>query len=214
MNEHQQQQQAPKHRRSWQELRTVVSFWLKLVRARRDDKAFEQVVEELAQKSGIPPTDLPTARNAFVAVRDVGREKQPHFVDLYLVGGIGVLDLILLQVLLPTGASDTPLSVALFMLVLSLPLTAMSLFFSFIKKQYNIPTYGRIHSALSFWALVTGTLSLDGAIWHVSGIDGIVFFFLAAMVYVWAILYLCLVQFSFRFTSLQKPPEAEQKEIV
>lgn len=211
MNE-QQQQQAPKHKLSWHDITTILRFWLELIRARHDPRAFEQVVENLAQESGIPPKDLPVMHNSFTAVRDVAREKRPSFVDLYLVGGMGAIDLILLQVLLSAGAYDTPLSIALFLLVFSLPLTAMSLFFSFLKQKYDISTYGRIHGTLSFCALVTGTLSLDGAIWHVSRIDGIVFLCLAAVMYVWAISYLFLIQAAFRFISLQKPPEAEKPD--
>ncbi len=87
---------------------------------------------------------------------------------------MGAVDLILLQVLLSAGIAgtlDTPLSIALILLICSLPLTAMSLFFSFLKQKYNIPTYGKIHGYFSFFALVTGTLSLDGAIWHISRVD-------------------------------------------
>ncbi len=209
----QQQQQAPKQKRSLHDPTTILligRFWLKLFHARRDPQAYEQVVGKIAQESGVPPQDIPTVRNAFTALRDTGQAKQPSFVDLYLVGGMGAVELILLQVLLSAGTSDAPLSAALFLLVLSLPLTAMSLFFSFLKQKYNIPTYGKVHSWLSFCALVTGTGSLGGAIWHVSRIDGIVFLCLAAVMYVWALYYLVFIQAALRFISLQKPPEADK----
>jgi hypothetical protein len=150
--------------------------------------------------------------HAFIALRDGGQAKPPAFVDLYLVGGMGAVDLILLQVLLSAGTADALLSAALFMLVLSLPLTAMSLFFSFLKQKYNISTYGKVHSWLSFFALVTGTLSLDGAFWHVSPIGGIVFLCPAVVMYVWATSYLVLIQAGLRFYSLQNPPEAEKAD--
>lgn len=211
MNE-QQQRQAPKHKLSLQNYATILRFWLQLFRARHDPKAFEQTVENLARDAGIPPKDIPVVRNSFIAVRDVAQTNQSSFVDLYLVGGIGAIDLILLPVLLTAGTSDTPLSVALHLLVLSLLLTAMSLFFSFLKQKYNITTYGRVHSSLSFFALVTGSASLDGAIWHVSRIDGIVFLCLAVAMYLWALFYLVLIQAALRFISLQKPPEAEKPD--
>lgn len=208
----QQQQQVPQHKPSWHDLTTFLRFWLQLIRTRHDPKAFEQIVEKLAQESGIPPTDIPTMRHAFIAVRDAAKERTPPFVDLYLVGGMGAINLILLQVLLSAGVSDTPLSVSLFLLVFSLPLTAMSLFFSFLKQKYTIPTYGKIHSTLSFLALVTGTLALDGAIWHISRVDGIVFFCIAVAMYLWAGFYLVLIQTALRFIALQKPTEAEKNE--
>ncbi len=208
----QQQQQAPKHKLSRHDIATILRYWLELIRARHDPRAFEQVVGNLAKESSIPPKDIPIMRNAFTAVRDVAQTKPPAFVDLYLVGGMGAVELILLQVLLSAGTSDAPLSAALFLLVLSLPLTAMSLFFSFLKQKYNIPTYGKVHSWLSTCALITGTLSLDGAIWHVSRIDGIVFLCLAAVMYVWAVFYLLFIQAALRFISLQKPPEAEKPD--
>lgn len=128
---------------------TILRLWLQLIRGRHDPHTVEQVVENLAQESSMPPQDIPVLRNAFTALLDVAREKKPSFVDLYLVGGMGAVELILLQVLLSAGTYDTPLSVALFFLICSLPLTAMSLFFRFLKQKYNIPTYGKIHSYLS-----------------------------------------------------------------
>jgi len=208
----QQQQQAPKRKLSLYDLTTALSLWLQLIHARHDPEAFKQVVENLAQESGLPSTDLSTMHNAFTAVRDVAKEKRTPVIDLYLVGGIGAVELILLPVLLLAGTSDTPLSVAFFLLVFSLPLTAISLFFSFLKQKYNITTYGKIHGTLSFWALVTGTLSLDGAIWHVSRVAGIVFLCLAVVMYVWAGFYLVLIQASLRFLSLQEPPEAKKPD--
>ncbi len=208
----QQQQQVPKRKLSLHSLITILHFWLQLIRARHDPQAVEQVVENLAQESSIPPEDIPVLHSAFTALLDVAREKKTSFVDLYLVGGMGAVDLILLQVLLSAGTYDTPFSVALFLLICSLPLTAMSLFFSFLKQKYNIPTYGKIHSYLSLFALVTGTLSLDGAIWHISRVDGIVFLCLAVVMYLWAGFYLTLIQAALRFKSLQEPPEAEKPD--
>ena len=208
----QQQQQASKRKLSLHDLTTSLRFWLQLIRARNDPKAFEQVVEKLSQESGVPPNDIPIVHNTFIAVREVAQAKQPSFVGLYLVGGIGAVDLILLPVLLSVGTSDTLLSVALFLLVLSLPLTAMSLFFSFLKQKYNIATYGKVHSFLTSSALATGIGSLDGAIWHISPVDGIVFLCLAAVMYLWAHLYLVLIQTGMRFIALQNPPKAEEKD--
>jgi hypothetical protein len=112
MNE-QQQQQAPKRKLSLQDHATILRFWLQLIRARHDPKAYEQAVENLARDADIPPKDIPVVHNAFIALRDVAQAKQSYFVDLYLVGGIGAIDLIMLPVLLSAGTSDTALSVAL-----------------------------------------------------------------------------------------------------
>ena len=208
----QQQQQAPKRKLSLQDLPTLLHVYLQLIRARNEPNAFKHVVEKLSQESGVPPNDILVVHNTFIALRDVAQAKQPSFVGLYLVGGIGVVDLILLQVLLSVGTSDTLLLVAFFLLVLSLPLTAMSLFFSFLKQKYNIATYGKVHSFLTSSALATGIGSLDGAIWHISPVDGIVFLCLAVVMYLWANVYLILIQATLRFIALQKPPEAEEKE--
>jgi hypothetical protein len=206
----QQQQQAPKRKLSWRNLTTILRYWLKLIRARRDPTAFTQVVENLAQDGGVPPKDIPVVHHAFIAVREAAQAKQSPFVDLYLVGGMGAIDLILLPLLLSAGTSDAALSTALFLLVLSLPLTAMSLFFKFLKQKYNITTYGGIHSSLSFLALATGVGALDGAIWHVSRVAAIVFLCLATLMYVWAGFYLVFIQSALRFNALQNPPEADK----
>ncbi len=64
----QQQQQAPKRKPSLHDLTTALSFWLQLFRARHDPQTVEQIVENLAQESGIPPKDIPVMRNAFTAL--------------------------------------------------------------------------------------------------------------------------------------------------
>jgi hypothetical protein len=53
----QQQQQAPKRKLTLHRLNTILRFWLELIRTRRDPIAFKQVVENLAQESGVPPQD-------------------------------------------------------------------------------------------------------------------------------------------------------------
>ncbi len=74
----------------------------------------------------------------------------------------------------------------------------------------SCPFHFLVRDWLSSFALVTGILSLDGAIWHVSSVDGIVFLCLAAVMYMWATSYLTIIQAALRFNSLQKPPEAEK----
>ncbi len=202
--------QAPKYNLSWRNLTSILRYWLKLIRARRDPTAFQQVVENLTQDAGVPPQDIPVVHHSFIAVREAAQTKHTAFVDLYLVGGMGAIDLILLPILLIAGTSDAALSAALLLLVFSLPLTGMSLFFKFLKQKYNIPTYGWIHSSLSFAALVTGTGSLDAVIWHVSRVDAIVFLCLATVMYLWAGLYLMLIRSALHFFALQNPPEADK----
>jgi hypothetical protein len=213
MMSEQQQQQQTKHRLTRHDVATILRYWHMLFRTRHDSKAFEQVTEQLAQESSVPVQDIPVVRNAFRALRDVPRDAQiAALVDRYLVGSMGVIDLILLQVLLSKSIFDTPLSLALILLLCSLPLTALSLFFSFMKQQFKIPTYGNIHSWLSLLALVTGTLALDQAIWHVALSAGILFLCLAVAAYIWAGFYLMLVKAAFRFMTLQNPPDAEKNE--
>lgn len=208
----QHQQPTPKRKLSRQDIAAIVRFWLQFIRAGKDPKAFEQAVDQLTQQSGIPAQDMPVVRHAFQAVRDVkAQDRRVELIDRWLVGGTGVVDLILLQVILSNGKPDAPLAFALHLLVLSLPLVALSLFFSFLKQQFTIPMYGRIHSNLTFFALLTGTLSLDGAIWHLSSGDSILFLVLAVLAYLWAAVYLFLVRASFRFLDLQKQAETEQE---
>src|SRR5215467_102154 len=108
----QQQQQTPKRKLSLQSLSTILHTWLQLIRARNDPKTFGQVVENFTQESGAPPQDIPIVRNAFIALKDAGQDKQAYsVVNRYLVGGMGVIELILLQALLSAGTLDIPQSV-------------------------------------------------------------------------------------------------------
>jgi len=209
----QQQQQTPKRKFSRHDLTTIMRLFRQLIRTRNDPKAYEQFIEELTQESKVPSQDIPIVRNTFIALRDASKDNMFYSVtDRYLVAGMGVVDLILLQVLLSTGTPDTGFTIALFALVLSLPFTAMSLFFSFVKQQYKIPTYGRIHGNFSFLSLLTGTISLIAAFWHVSRVEGIVFLCLAVIMYSWAVIYLLLLHTGIRFVALQQSVEQEQKE--
>ncbi len=144
-------------------------------RYRSHPEALEPYLVSLQGKD-FPEKNLPELREALIAWRKAANDKQAsHRMDRYLVGGIGAFDIVLFSVILAIGASDRPLSVALFALCISLPLASCSLFISFVKSEYKIPVYGKFHSNLMFLALLTGTIAIAAAIWHMSVVDAIVF---------------------------------------
>jgi hypothetical protein len=208
-----QQQQKTKHILTPHDLATIIGLFMQFIRTRNDPQAFEQTIEKITHESKMPPQDIPVVHNTFIALRDASKDQRFYSVtDRYLVAGIGAVDLVLLPILLLSGTTDTELIIALLSLVFSLPLTAMSLFFSFVKQQFKIPTYGRIHGNLSFFSLLTGTISLTATFWHVSHVAGIVFLCLAIVMYLWAVMYLVLLHVAKRFVELQQPINEEQKE--
>ncbi len=117
------------------------------------------------------------------AVREVTKDVEYfHRIDNYLVGGVGIVDLTLLSIILPMGTPDTWLMIALIALIISLPLAAGSLFLTFLNKENQIATYGRLHTNLTWLSLFSGVVAVALSIFHISLAAGIIFCCLALLI--------------------------------
>ena len=179
MQEQETEKKPPKLKLS--SLRKVLGL---LWRARSHPEAWEELIKHL-EPLGTSEEDIAFMNEVYTARREARLDDKTLLrIDRYLVGGIGVIELILLQILLPMGTPDLWLSIARLSLVVSLPLVSGFLFFSFLKKEGEIATYGKIHSILSTLALLSGIVALAAAIFHVSLLDGIVFSCLALAIFI------------------------------
>lgn len=159
-------------------------FW----RALSHPEAQEQLLQ-LLQSTGVSEKNTAFIIEQYFAMKAVRDDEAWFRIDRYLVGGIGVIDLILLQIILPMSALDAPLQAALLALVVSLPLAAGALFFSFLTEKDQMTPYKRIHTWLSELSLLTGAVALTALIWHNSPLGGKVFLCLAIAIYSLCYLY-------------------------
>lgn len=142
-------------------------------RARSQPEASEQLATLLEEDVGAPESVASSIKEIIAAWREARLDDETFLhIDRYPIGGIGVVDLIRLQVNLRIGTSDPLSFVALLALVISLPLTSGSLFFSFLKQGSEITTYGNYLSTLSMLSLLAGVTAMTALIWHVSRLDG------------------------------------------
>lgn len=127
-----------------------------------------------------------------------------YSIDRYLISGMGAVDLVLLTVVLPMGASDLFLFLTLLFLAISLPLVGASLLVSFIKSELEVSSYGKVHSNLIFFSLLTGFASMSTAFLHVSIWIGIIFICLATPLFFACAFYIALLRTFQGFFTLLK----------
>jgi len=136
-----------------------------------------------------------------------------HTVDRYLVGGIGIFDLVLFQVLVSVGHPDLASSLAWVVFVVSLPCTVASLLSSFLKKANGITTYGRVHSTISGFCEFLTLVSATALICHIWLAAGLVFFGVTVIVALLCYGYVTLV-FLGKHLKVTKPVESTDKQVA
>jgi hypothetical protein len=135
-------------------------------------------------------------RTVLVAWRESPHERETAFrIDRYMAAGMGAIDLVLLPVVVPMGVPDRPLFLAEVFLVTSRVLMAISLFFSFVKQQFGLTSYGSIHSTVISLALTSGVGALTATFWRRSRSVGIYFLVLSVVAILVCTVYFGLVQY-------------------
>ncbi len=83
-----------------------------------------------------------------------------------------------------------------------------SLFSSFLKKEYHITKYGKVHSTMSGLSLLAMLVSITALIWHVWFIAGLVFLCISIIICNICFFYSALVLLAKYFTRDQEETEA------
>ncbi len=144
------------------------------------------------------------------ATQEIQADRETYYkIDLYLVGGIGIVSLVLLQVLASIGHPDVASSIAWLALVIALPCIAGFLLLDFLKKEYAAPGYGSIPGKVAFIAELAGFISMAALIWHVWFWAGIVFLPFAIALFTLCSLYKLLVVFM-KHWEPSSTPEADK----
>jgi hypothetical protein len=189
-------------------------FWRYL---RNDPEALEPFLASVAVE-GVPESNISNARQLCIALRKVYHDDETAFrLDRYLVTGIAAIDLLLIPVIFPMGVPDQALFIALLSLAISLVLVSCSFFVIFVKADLKINSYGKVHSGLIFFSLLSGVTALTATIWHSSTLIGAIFLVLAILGYLACLSYVILVRTTVAFIQLleaiQAPPANDvQKE--
>jgi hypothetical protein len=154
-------------------------------RARSANPAAEEQLGTFLEEKVGTPKEMVALLKKLNRAREKARKDNAYYlsIDRYVTGAIAAVNLLLLQAFVSIGTPDTPSLITLLALAASLPLASGSLFYSFLKGQGKITSYGITHNLLSFSAHTAGVTAIAAAIWHVSPIAGIVFLCFAIGVY-------------------------------
>jgi len=147
------------------------------------------------------------------ANQEIREDRETYYkIDLYLVGGMGVVSLVLLQVLASIGHPDVASSIAWLSLAIAFPFIAGFLLLGFLKKEYGASGYGSIPKKVAFIAELTGFISMAALIWHGWFWAGIVFLPFAIALFTLCSLYKLIVVFMKHWEPLPTPESDKASE--
>ncbi len=141
-------------------------------RVRREDPQAgraEETVTNFIRSIGASEEGIGHFKSIFDFWREFRRDDETsHTVNRYFVGGIGILDLVLFQVLVSVGHPDLASSLSWVAFAISLPCTVGSLFLSFFNKANGITIYNNLHSTMSLLSQVSTLVSATSVIVTIS----------------------------------------------
>ena len=149
------------------------------------------------------------------ANQEIREDRETFYkIDLYLVGGMGVVSLVLFQVLASIGHPDIASSIAWLTFTIALPCIAGFLLLGFLKKEYGASGYGSIPKKVAFIAELTGFISMAALIWHGWFWAGIVFLPFAIVLFTLCSFYKLIVVFMKHWKPLPapEPDKASEKQ--
>src|SRR5258707_11655522 len=186
-------------------------------RVRREDPQAgraEETVTNFIRSIGASEEGIGHFKSIFDFWREFRRDDETsHTVNRYFVGGIGILDLVLFQVLVSVGHPDLASSLSWVAFAISLPCTVGSLFLSFFNKANGITIYNNLHSTMSLLSQVSTLVSATALICHVWLVPGLLFFFIAVIVTISCLFYVTLVLLK-RPLQITKLSEIIDKQVV
>ena len=149
----------------------------------------------------------------YTAKQEIQEDRETYYkIDLYLLGGMGVVSLVLLQILIPIGHPDVAASIALLSLVIALPFIGGFLLLGFLKEKYGASGYGSIPEKVAFIAELAGFISLAALLWHVWIWAGIVFLPFAFALFMFCNFYKLIVVSMKLWKPLPPPDTASEQQ--
>lgn len=156
----------------------------------QENPAPDATIEEDLRKLNVNEQDIALFNKILLVFNKAGHDLEAiQKFNQYVLGGIGVLNVFLFQMLASAGRSDTPLSISWLALVISLPSTVGALFLSKEHgkiKNLKFPLFYSIIFNLAFFGCGISTTAF---IWHYWDVAGWVFAILAVIIYLTCIFY-------------------------
>lgn len=181
-------------------------------RYRSHDAVLEPYLAYLAQE-GMSEPNISAVRNLLTAWKKGSQDRMAWYrTDRYVEAGMGAVDLVLIPVIIPMGVKDTPLFVATVALAISLVLVSSSLLVSFVKQDYGIKVYGRIHSTVNALSILSGAAALIATFWHDSPVVGGILLILGTVAFIVCALYAALARTFVVYFQLQSTMDQASQE--
>ncbi|HEX3643622.1 MAG TPA: hypothetical protein VHV10_20225 [Ktedonobacteraceae bacterium] len=159
---------------------------MRLLRSLLGLRTQRQAGQEL-EASGSKSEDGERVKDFFGHVNEIAKDELLHLpVHRFLMSGLIVIDLMVLQTLISLGRLDLPATLGLIALSIALPTAAGSLFLGWVQQRNKIETDD--WSVIGYLSAVSGgagLIGITGALWHATPWAGSVFVITALiMVYV------------------------------
>ena len=163
---------------------------LKLLSKRKRAEGLEKMSKDL-KDAGVSEENIMLFRESMSILTEAwDNEKVLLQADSLLTGGLIAISIIILQALISLGKLDTPATVSIVALSISMPLSASFLFIRFVQRAYEINTYEwRIISILTSVSYIIGLIGITAAIWHASPLAGVVFLIVSISAIIFSVVY-------------------------
>ncbi len=159
--------------------------------------------------SGVSEENIKLLREIISIMAEAGDDKKVAVqADSLLTGGLIAISIIILQALISLGKLDTPSTVSLVALSISMPLSASFLFIKFVQSAYGIDTNEwRIISILTLVSYIIGFIGITAAIWHASPLAGVVFLIVSCIAFVFSMVYYVYVSVKAMYIKRKAAPQ-------
>lgn len=158
---------------------------------------------------GVSEETIALGNQVFATLHKAGHNPEADIkLNRYTLGGISILNLVLLQVLTSLGRTGIALSIAWIAFVVSLPCTAGALFLSSKHGKIKNLLFPLIYNISLNLSLFGCGVSVTALIWHFWDIAGWIFAILATTMYLLCIFYELITRI--REVVLQEQHDTEQ----
>jgi len=164
---------------------------LKVLSKRKRAEGLEKMVKDM-KAGGVTEENIKIFQELMsIMIEIYDDEKITRQVDGIITGGLIAISLIILQALISLGKLDTPSTVSVVALSISIPLCACFLFIRFVQSAYriNIHEWNIIIGTLTFGSYVIGFIGITAAIWHAYALAGIIFLIVSISAFVFSMVY-------------------------
>lgn len=139
---------------------------------------------------GVSEEAIALGNQIFATLHKAGHNPEADIkLNRYTLGGISILNLVLLQVLTSLGRTGIALSIAWIAFVVSLPCTAGALFLSSKHGKIKNLLFPLVYNTSLNLSLFGCGVSVTAVIWHFWDIAGWIFAILATTMYLLCIFY-------------------------